>query len=307
MTAFNSTIENLVIGGSGFIGSALVKILKEKGQKVIITSQSKKEIKNITTLKYDIDSFKKILKKYNFKDVYFLSGNPYPKNSQNDFLIDFELLNIPFFSLLQAMKDINFKGNCWLASSVAVYGNSKKSILSENDECFPLSNYGVSKLNAEEYVKYFSRVYDINCGVFRIFSTYGENLERQLIYDIYKKIKKTPKLIKVLGTGDEARDFSYVDDQVEKMFLVAQSIKPKGDIINIGSGKLYTVQEVISTIKNILNVKTEIEYNGKTRSFDGMSWKANISKLNRLGYKGERSLKEGLQETIFAYEQRHKK
>ena len=296
--------KNLVIGGSGFIGSALVKLIENKGEEVIVTTQSRLENKNsnIVSIKYNSESFKRILQENEFKDVYFLSGNPYPKHSENNFLLDFSILNIPFFSLLEAMKELKFKGNCWLASSVAVYGKVDKDIQSETDEWFPLSNYGVSKLTAEEYVKYFSKVHGINCGVFRIFSTYGGGLKRQLIYDIYKKIKANPIEINLFGTGNEARDFSYVKDQAEKMLLIANKVVPKGDIFNIGSGNLYTVNDVVTLITNHLNIYPKVNFPNSIRKFDGVHWKANISKLENLGYSGERTFKEGLAETLADFE-----
>ena len=299
--------KNLVIGGLGFIGSALVQLLEEKGEEVIITTQSSIENKkaNIISTQYNLESFKIILKENEFKDVYFLSGNSYPKNSENNFLLDFTLLNIPFFSLLEAMKELEFKGNCWFASSVAVYGGVVKDIQSETDECFPLSNYGVSKLNAEEYVKYFSRVHQINCGVFRIFSTYGGGLKRQLIYDIYTKIKANPMEINLFGTGNEARDFSYVYDQAEKMVLIANQVAPTGDIFNIGSGKLYTVNDVVTLITNHLKIYPKVNFPNSIRKFDGVHWKANISKLENLGYSGERTFKEGLMKTIADFENKN--
>lgn len=296
--------KNLVIGGLGFIGSAFVEVLENNGEEVIITTQSALETKkpNVLSIQYNLESFKALLNKYDFDNVYFLSGNPYPKNSENNFLLDFMLLNIPLFSLLEAMRDVRFDGNCWFASSVAVYGNVVNEIQSETDECFPLSNYGVSKLNAEEYVKYFARVHDINCGVYRIFSTYGGGLRRQLVYDIYKKIKENPLEINLFGTGYEARDLSYVKDQAEKMYLISSQLVPRGDIFNIGSGLLYTVKDVVRLMTTHLKVDPKVNFSNSIRKFDGMRWKANIDKLENLGYMGERALEEGLMETIAEFD-----
>jgi len=300
--------KTLVIGGMGFIGKSLVQLLEQKGEEVIITSQyhTPKNKSNVYNINYDFDSFKQILDRYKFKDVYFLSGNPYPQHSENNFILDFRLSNIPLFSLLEAMRILKYKGNFWFASSVAVYGSTNKDIQSETDTCFPLSNYGVSKLNAEEYIKYFSRVHHINCGALRIFSTYGGGLKRQLIYDVYRKIKLNDEEITLLGTGKESRDLSYVDDQAEKIVLIAQNIIPNGDIYNIGSGNLYTVNEVVTHIKNILKSKVNIKYNTNTRKFDGIRWVADINKLQELGVCKDISLFDGLSKTIVDFDKDNK-
>jgi len=293
----------LVIGGLGFIGQSLTNSLLSKGYDVDITTSSHKiKQKNAFSITYDEKGFYPLLSNKEYDDIYFLSGNPSPSNSENNPFLDINTSNLYFLSLLNVAANCNFNGRIWFASSVAVYGSNKNSVLSENDSCYPISFYGVSKLMSEEHMKLFNRVYGLKIGAFRIFSTYGEKLKRQLIYDVYKKIKMNPSKIELFGTGYEARDISYVQDQVDAMILIAENNIPNGEIWNIGSGKVFTVKKVVSLITDIMGVNTDVVYNGLLRKYDGLSWKADISKLKSLNFSQKFSLKKGLKKTIKGYE-----
>ena len=87
-----------------------------------------------------------------------------------------------------------------------------------------------------------------------------ENLKRQLIFDIYKKVKEHPDRIALYGSGEEIRDLSYVGDQVRRIKIVSDNIKPSGDIYNIGSGEATKVNSVAEEIVKIMGLKTVINY-----------------------------------------------
>ena len=202
-------------------------------------------------------------------------------------------------SILEAIKDSNSECQLWFSSSVAVYGKTTKNIQSEDDICFPISKYGVSKLMGEEHIKYYSRVYNLNVGSFRIFSTFGPGLKRQVVYDILMKLKNNPKKLKLFGSGKEGRDICFIDNQVDRMQFVSNAVVPKGDVFNIGSGKISTISEIAINIINILKKKTIVEFTDQKRSFDGVQWIADTSKIENIGYEKNESLYEGLEKTVF--------
>ena len=290
----------LITGGNGFIGKELCSQLRQYDYDLTITTQigmSNSGEKSI----YTYDFFDDILKKKDFDLVYFFSGNPYPSFSENNPELDLTLTNIPLMNLLEAMKNNQSSASFWFASSVAVYGKTEKQKQSEDDICRPLSKYSVCKMMGEQTVRYFSRVYGLNTGSLRIFSTFGPSLRRQLIYDIYEKIKSGKNKIKLFGSVESARDFSFVSNQVDRILFLSKNYNPNGDIFNIGSGKLSKVVEVVEIIKRILKSDVPFEFNDN-RSFDGISWVADTKKINDLGYDKKESIEEGLEKTIFGYE-----
>ena len=69
-----------------------------------------------------------------------------------------------------------------------------------------------------------------------------------------------------------------------------------------GSGKLYKVREVVSHICRIMGVDTKIKYQYPVRLYDGLQWRADVSKIELLNYKQNYTLAEGLYETILSFE-----
>lgn len=296
----------LVIGGLGFIGSYLSALLRDRGFTVhIATATHDVQSTSVLThrIRYDEAGFTSLLSSNSFESIYFMAGNSSPSNSESDPFLDINLTNLPVLALLTAASKIKFKGNLWFASSVAVYGANSKNVLTEDSECLPLSYYAVSKLMAEEHLRMFHRVHGLNTGIFRIFSTYGGGLNRQLIFDIYRKIRINPLEISLHGTGREARDLTYVGDQVKAMLTVSEQIRPSGEVWNIGSGELYTVDDIFHGICGIMNVSTQVKYSYPMRTYDGVCWRADISKLKALKFVPDFTLRDGLKKTIEAYRQ----
>lgn len=296
----------LVIGGLGFIGACLAARLISKGIEVDITTSTKSvtpDLRSVYSIEYDESGFSSLLSHKEYEDIYFFAGNPSPSNSENDPYLDINLTNIPFLALLKTAVREGFKGRLWFASSVAVYGGNNAHILSETSECLPLSYYAVSKLMAEEHAKMYSRIHGLHTGAFRIFSTYGGGLKRQLVYDVYKKIKGNPAEIFLHGTGNEARDLSYVQDQISAILVIVENTIPNGEVWNIGSGELHTVNEIVTQICSILHTDTRVSYQYPMRAYDGICWRADIEKLRALNFEQQFTLETGLRETINAYEQ----
>mgnify|MGYP003951912669 FL=1 len=295
--------EVLIIGGQGFIGKHLAYFYRSKGYEVVSTTKYH-EIFDSHCIKsdYSKDSFLKIFEEKDYEKIFFLSGNPYPGLSVDNCNIDVNQTFIPLVNAVEALKSESFKGDFWFASSVAVYGATQLDLQRESDICNPLSNYAVVKLAGENYLKMMSMTSDLNLGSFRIFSTFGENLKRQIIYDIFRKIKDDPYNISLFGSGEEIRDLSYVGDQVQRIKIVADHVKPKGDVFNLGSGESTKIKSVAEEVIKIMGYDTKINYTSESRVFDGNSWVACMDKLQKLAINPKSSLSDSLLTTITSLE-----
>ncbi len=294
----------LFIGGSGFIGSATVKLFHNKNINVDVLTQGhsqnnlKKTNINIIQTVYDEIKISEVLKNKTYSSVYIFNGNPHPINSYNNPLFDINFLITPLLSILEALRKLNFKGSIWFSSSVAVYGSSTGFKLKESFEPKPISPYGISKFSAENYCKYYNKEYGLKIGILRLFSTYGPNLRRQVVYDLYNKIKKNPKEIILTSKVGDSRDMSFIDDMARAIVCLNKNIDPNGDIINIGSGIETKIFDIAKMITKILNCSCEIKYTDNSNTFDGKSWVADISKLKQLDFKYKYGIEEGLKKTI---------
>lgn len=300
-----SGIKNiLVVGGFGFIGAHLANFYKNQDYNVYRTSryfeiQSDKFSFNID---YSYQSFLNIFKKTKFDIIFSLSGNPYPSFSETNPVFDIEQSVLPALNLMKALVDSKYKGTFWYGSSVAVYGKTSKKKQSESDICKPLSSYALTKLMIENYVKQFSNLYNMHGGSFRIFSTFGEGLERQIIYDLYKKSINPSSCLELIGSGREKRDISHVDDQVKRMAIIASKVIPNGDVYNIGSGCSMTTMDIAKSILEILKIEKEIVIKDPIRTFDGSQWEASMKKFEKIQRNPKSNFKKSLERTLSSYQ-----
>ena len=273
-----------IFGGNGFIGSNLALTYQKRKHIVYIYTQTKinkdLKIKNNFKIKYNEKNFNKILKK-KFDVIYFLSGNSNQETSNTDIYYDLTTTFNTFIHLLEAIKKNKSSPSVWFASSVVVYGVNNKP-LKENFDRNPVSYYAISKYLCENAIKFYCDNFKINVGIMRIFSTFGPGLRRQVVFDTIKKIKDNNKF-KMFGSGNEKRDFGFIDDQVKSIILLSNKVKkPIGDIYNIAAGKAYTVREIVNKLIKISKKDVSFEFTKKRRSFDTKNFIADKSKVNRI-------------------------
>ena len=272
-----------IFGGNGFIGSSLAREYLNQGNDVFVYSQTKVKknlrFKKNYKISYTEKSFDKILKK-KFDLIFFLSGNSNQETSKKDIYYDLKTSFSTFIELLESAKKNKIKSTIWYASSVVVYGVNNKS-LKENFELNPVSYYAYVKLICENACRFYSRNFKLNVGILRLFSTFGPNLRRQVVFDTIKKIR-TLKKFKVIGSGNEKRNFSFIDDQIKSILKLSRKIKePRGDAYNIASGKTFSIKQILRKLIKISGKNVNYTYTKKRRSFDTKNFIANNSKITK--------------------------
>ena len=171
----------------------------------------------------------------------------------------------------------------------------------ETDLCKPLSNYALAKITCEQYLKLFSYTHGLRCGSLRLFSTFGEGLRRQIVFDLYQKAINEKDYIEIIGTGKEERDLCYVGDQVKRIKILADLLKPLGDIYNVGSGTSTNTYNIAKKILEITGKNKAIKFSNTKRTFDGYQWRASTKKFLNLSKNPKIDFTEALQRTIKSY------
>lgn len=215
------------------------------------------------------------------------------KNNNFDVLIHFAAL-VPTFIVNRNYKkalNVNYKGTKYLVDAIIkhnkkidwfffsstshVYPLQNKKI-KENFQTKPLSKYGKTKLQAENYIKKKFRNFQIRYCIGRIFSIFDNRGEGFFTPNLLKKINQKPKKI-ILDNFNHNRDFLSTK-QISKIIFYLFKIKFTG-IINIASGKKTNLK----TIAKVFAKKAgkEIYFNSNSPT----SLIANINKLSRLGFK----------------------
>lgn len=295
--------EILITGGTGFIGSALAKELV-KHNKVLVVGRNQKTIyPGVTFIKGDVTkkSFIKSLDLGEFDYIFHLAGNTNHNFAFSDPLKDLKINFLSTFYILEVLRRLKRRPMLIFASSVLAYGESKKKLNEDFSLTVPTANYGASKLAAERYVYAFSRQYKIPAISLRIFSTYGPGLYQRIIYDFIKKLHENPDCLEIIGSGNEARDLVFIDDQIENIIRVAESAEYEGEVYNLGSGRAYTTKQIAGAVARSMKLNPEFIFSQKTRLFDVNITLADTNKIKKLGCKTQTSLDEGIKRMVSWY------
>lgn len=250
----------LVTGGAGFIGAHLVNKLIEKKHQVLVFD-------NLSTIggiiyknpkckfiKGDLVNFSDIKKieKWKPKIIYHLAAQSGGESAYLDPRKDFLSNGFGTYNLCKIAKNLKIKHFIY-ASSVAVYGSSPYKKINESSQINPDSIYGVSKFTGEMFVNQMLKNTKIKTTIFRIFNTYGpgENLNylKKGMVSIYSGYIWKKKPIEVKGALDRVRDITFIDDTIDVLYKTLGNKKlKKSNIINLSSGKAYTVGKLLKEI-----------------------------------------------------------
>ena len=217
-------------------------------------------------------------------DVNYSVQHPYEDLSSN---------YITTHNILFAMKKTGVTSRFVLFSSAAVYGNPVKLPMSEEEPIHPLSPYALHKRAAEEVCLYMNKNYHIDVKILRLFSVYGPGLKKQIFWDMHHKVKESGRL-NLMGSGEESRDYIYIDDLVEAPILVALD-EGRDIIYNIANGEETTIYKAAMTFAKYMKIPQElVTFSGRRREGDPINWCADITKLKMLGYKRKYSFEDGV-------------
>jgi UDP-glucose 4-epimerase len=255
----------LVTGGAGFIGSHLVDALIEQGYNVSIIddfSTGKQENVNLRASLYKFpvqdDRVKEVFKKAKFSYVFHLAAQADVRKSCNNPLYDAESNIMGTLNILSLCRSYRIKKFIFSSSGGVIYGNVKKAAREKNLPR-PVSPYGISKLAGELYVKFFGNYFPYT--ILRYSNVYGERQDpfgEAGVVSIFAKKMLSGRPCTLYGYGKPIRDYVYVGDVVRANIFSTQ--KGDNEILNIGTGKPTSVQELYSILKEIIGDNTPPVY-----------------------------------------------
>jgi len=294
----------LVTGGSGYIGSHMVKFLLNKNHIVTVydnlTSGKIKYKSNIKFKKLDLINLRKLeksMQKSKFDAVFHFAGLSIVEKSQKEKKRYYKNNVVATKNLVNTMIKNNIN-NLIFSSSASVYGKPLNNEIVETHKMKPISVYGKNKMEVEKFLLKKGKKNNFKSISFRYFnaagadesSKIGENHkpETHLIPKILNSIRNNNNNIHVYGRnyktkdGTCIRDYVHVNDIVKAHYLGLRQFKKKKCTMNynIGSGKGYSVLEIIKGIEKITKKKLKIIFK-KRRRGDPPILVANCSKIVR--------------------------
>ncbi len=246
-----------IFGASGYIGSKLISVLNKKKIKYVCPKLSKK--KGFVKIKdFESKSIKIFIKKYNIRTIINLHAQTNIEKSFDDLEYDF-VHNIKLtISILKSIKDTNKKITYIFIGTVTQLGytNINKSI-NINYKSNPLTVFDLNKQYCEDLIRIYKQKYNLNAFTLRFANVFGPgNLVDKDRGVINKMINSAVKFNKItlFGNGKIIRDFLYIDDATEAIYL---SLKYKfklsvNDFYYISTNKGVSFKDFAEKLKLII-------------------------------------------------------
>jgi UDP-glucose 4-epimerase len=307
MTLNNSKI--LITGGFGALGHNLIEYLRNNYDCSIHVidnfSAGHTNFFNEVPFSYiDIGNTEKLstfFKNYQPNYIFHLAAHFANQNSVDHPLSDISTNVIGIVNLFETQKNNKELKKIIFASSSCVYGNSQ--IMKEDIDVSPYDTpYAINKYVGELYSKYYAEIHQIPIVSARIFNSFGPGempgQYRNVIPNFIQKALLN-QTIQITGTGDETRDFTYVDDTVDLLLKLALSDYKNAEVFNGGTGTKLSIKRLAEEIITLTDSKSQIIYTAP-RLWDHVKDRcSNIEKSKELlDYNPDYDFKSGLTKTI---------
>ena len=292
----------VVTGGSGFIGTNLVRSLLKLNHKVLVIEEldrNSDKFKNIDALDivdcigHNVFIRELLNDKYKNKIEYIFHLGACSKTTEPDreYIMD---VNLNYSKILfEYAANNNIK--MVYASSASVYGSGNIFREDQANES-SLNHYSESKLLFDNYVRENLDKVDSQIVGIRYFNVYGpyeqhKEVMSSVIFHFYNQIKNTGKLKLFRGShgysdGEQRRDFVYVKDTIDiKIWFMHNNIS---GIFNVATGKSRSFNDVANSVLDFFN-SGHIEYidfpDGLEEQYQAFT-EADLTNLRNVGYKG---------------------
>lgn len=282
----------LFIGGAGFIGSSLVKqFLTNEKYNVFVVEPEFANVSRLDGLNVkiyrealgNIDKVEKILISNKIDIVVHLVSTLIPGSGYDDFNNEFKNMIFPSIKLMEICAKENIKF-VYFSSGGTIYGNRSTMLpFVETDEMAPISYYGWSKQMMENSILFKNRTENLKYLIVRPSNPYGhgQNLhgKQGLVAVAIGKILED-KPVEVWGDGSAIRDYIYIDDLAKVFYQLIDKDVYK-ETVNLGSGRGYSVNDILAFLKIITKKDFKIVYEN-ARPMDVSNMVLDTEKMQRL-------------------------
>ena len=308
----------LVTGATGFVGGYLVEKLLDYGADVITIIRDYRPDSRLL-MSFDSDECRvakgdlcdyrlveRVLNEYEIDTVFHLAAQtvvsiandlPYPTlyNNINSTL-----------NIIEACRNHKKLRHCVVASSDKAYGQlMKRRQYMETDPVMGVHPYDCSKACGDLMAQSYAMCWDMPLAISRCGNIYGggDTNYTRLIPNSIRRILKG-QLPLIWGTGDETRDYFYVEDCVEAYLLLSE--KQAVGAYNFSTGAELTVRSVIEEVCKAMNVPVQYDTLNDLSGEIWYQWLDSSKARKNLGWHPKYSFTEGLQLTADWYRERFK-
>lgn len=296
-----------ILGGGGFIGSAVADRLLADGHKLRIFERPRvepyrrfSEFETVEWLTGDLMSVHDISEAIAGVDVVVhLVSTTLPKNSNDDPVFDVRSNLISTLQLLDAMVVSRIPKIVFISSGGTVYGTPTYLPIDENHPTDPHVSYGITKLAIEKYLLMYQRLHGIKAIILRVANPYGERQRvetAQGAVGVFLSKAIQNQSLEIWGDGSVSRDYVYISD-VADAFSRAVNYNGTKAVFNISSGVGTSLNELIGMLERVVGHEIHRQYR-PGRPFDiPINILANSLARQELGWAPLVTLEDGITKT----------
>jgi UDP-glucose 4-epimerase len=310
----------LITGGLGFIGSHLARALVDAdgdvtlvdslvpeygGNRANVAAIAERVRINISDVR-DEYSFRELIKEQEF--LFNLAGQTSHLDSMVDPFTDLEINCRSQLSILEACRRHNPDVTIVFASTRQVYGRPAYLPVDESHPIAPVDVNGIHKAAGEWYHLLYARTHGLKVVVLRLTNTYGPHMrvkdERQTFLGSWLKAMVEGVPLTIFGDGRQRRDFTYVDDAVRALLLVAARAEARAAVFNLGGERPVSLLELAQLLidANGGGDYRVVPFPEERRAIDIGDYYADFSKIrDTLGWNPEVTLEDGLRRALAFY------
>ncbi|MGK8638260.1 NAD-dependent epimerase/dehydratase family protein [Brucella anthropi] len=255
----------LVVGGSGFIGSSLIRRLQSAGYVVRGMSRSVPselmELSGVDWVQGAIEEEQSIARALDGIDVCFhLASSTVPRTANADPKADIRTNLVGTVGLLEHATRLGLRRLVFASSGGTVYGPPQTIPIPEKHPIAPITSYGITKSTIEQYLRLFHRRDGLDYMIMRLSNPYGPGQKvgrAQGVVAAFAHHILNDMPIELWGDGGTVRDFVYIEDAVTGL-MSALNYEGAERIFNIGSGRGTSLNELIKHIEKFSRKKADI-------------------------------------------------
>lgn len=311
----------LITGGAGFLGSSLAHALVARGAQITVLDAMLSLYggnlfnlegirEKIEFIEGDIRDEALVQKAVTGKDIiYNFAAQVSYIDSKDQPFLDLDINGKGHLNVIEAVRQFAPNARILFSSSRMVYGKILTSPVSESHPTDPLSLYGIHKLLAEKYYRYYTHTFGLDTVSVRIPNPYGPRQQmkhsKYSIVGWFVRQAMEGKAITVFGDGKQERDYMYVDDIIDA-FIELTMHGVAGEVYNIGTQERVTFGDMVDAVLAEVGSgsKENIPWPENYEKNETGNYVADTSKIEQItSWKPSVALTEGIGRMVTYYKQ----
>lgn len=300
-----------ITGGAGYVGSKLAGLLLSKGCAVrVLDDFSLSSPQNLAGLDVDViegdvrdrGAVEGFVKGIDF--VYDLAGVANIQDCQRRPQEGFSINAYARHVMMEALRDKPIRGYLFPSSVAAIYGDPEYVPVDEGHPVKPQNIYGVAKRASELFVMAYYHQLGMPLMVVRQSNVYGPSpgLKSDSVIHIFAKKALLGEPITIFGSGQQVRNFVFIDDLLRAYLSALESNGAAGEIINL-AGEEISIADLAKLTAEVAFAYTgstvEVQFAERRQEAEGKGLTVSVEKAHRLfGFRPEVSLRAGIGETV---------